>query len=198
MRTPLTLLAFTLMSAICFLVGIAVMLDKEKTLFSLHPLLMTISICFFLPYGIIVFKAKRYDVDSHANFQFLSLLAFCGGFYAIYETKNSYKREHFTTWHGQAGVAAVAALIGVTVFGTLIRYVLKGKLFRSMHRLGGRVVYVLASAAMTLGLLSSWSTKSTLLGHWVTRYFILGASVVLPLVVLVLASLSVKPKAKTQ
>ena len=40
-----------------------------------------------------------------------------GGFYAIYKNKNNWGKDHFTTTHGQAGLAIIISAIGAGLVG---------------------------------------------------------------------------------
>lgn len=143
-------------------------------LFSWHPTLMTIAFCLLMSQAIVIFSpessllqnSSRADkIQLHWILNVFSILAAAGGFGSIYLNKEIAGKKHFTTWHGQFGLATcvgviLAALGGVAAkySGTLRNYVrpINIKLY---HATGALVVFSLAMTTMCLACYSNWFRK---------------------------------------
>jgi len=143
-------------------------------LFSWHPTLMTIAFCLLMSQAIVIFSpessllqnSSRGDkIQLHWILNVFSILAAAGGFGSIYLNKEIAGKKHFTTWHGQFGLATcvgvlLAALGGVAAkySGNLRNYVrpINIKLY---HATGALVVFSMAMTTMCLACYSNWFRK---------------------------------------
>eukprot|EP01036_Dinobryon_divergens_P024007 gene24007-32414_t len=78
------------------------------------------------------------------------------GFYVIYENKNMARKNHFTTIHAQLGLAVFIGFIALGVFGGVVLHPDWGlfksnKLYRSLHKWGGRALLSLSWFICILG-----------------------------------------------
>lgn len=86
--------------------------------FSWHPFLMTTGMIGCMGMAAIIKKLGGYtNTKNHGILGNLGVLLSLGGFYAIYRNKNLWGKDHFTTTHGQAGVAIVLSAIGAGLVG---------------------------------------------------------------------------------
>jgi len=143
-------------------------------LFSWHPTLMAVAFCLLMAQAIVIFSpessllqsSERADkVQLHWILNLFSLVAACGGFGAIYLTKEVNNKSHFTTWHGKFGLAAcvgtlLAALGGVAAkYSSSLRSVARPINVKLYHATGALVVFGLAMTATSLACYSNWFLK---------------------------------------
>ena len=89
-----------------------------------------------------------------------------GGFIAIYFSKAERNKEHFTTWHGQVGLAVTIGIVGQATGSSLLLLSpetlhrllgVKGtKQFKTMHRYGALVVYLATFSEIFLSFYTNW------------------------------------------
>ena len=89
-----------------------------------------------------------------ANFGLM--LAF-GSFYKIYTYKSANGRDHFASYHSQAGLAILLSLIGPAIAGTVFLHPDFGidktnKLYRKIHKQFARILLSLAWMTALYGL----------------------------------------------
>ena len=85
------------------------------------------------------------NTKNHGILGSLGLLFSLGGLYAIYHNKNLYERPHFTTYHGQFGLAFIVSSVGAGLVGAVVLHPDFGidkmnKTIRFAHKTFSRVV----------------------------------------------------------
>jgi len=143
-------------------------------LFSWHPTLMTIAFCLLMGQAIAIFSpessllqsSSRQDkVQLHWILNLFSLVATAGGFGAIYLNKEIASKSHFTSWHGQLGLATcigalLAALGGLGAkYSSVLKNIAKPINVKLYHATGSLVVFTLAMITMCLACYSNWFIK---------------------------------------
>jgi hypothetical protein len=141
-------------------------------LFQYHPMLMAVSFIGFLPELMYLGRvARRATGKAQRNeaaqahllaaslMKILSLL----GFAVIFQVKKNYGKEHFTSLHGQIGVATVV-LIGVQALAGFALYwqafgVKMLKWQKLAHKWFGIAVAGLGCWSMVLGMLSGFGVN---------------------------------------
>jgi len=143
-------------------------------LFSWHPALMTTAFCLLMCQAIVIFSpessllqsSSRSDkIQLHWILNLFSILGTAGGFGAIYLNKEIAGKSHFTTWHGQFGLATVLGILGAALGGLAAKY--SGYLrsyakpinVKLYHATGALVVFTLAMITMCLACYSNWFRK---------------------------------------
>lgn len=118
--------------------------------YSWHPFFMIVG---FAPLAIVAILYKKvggYDnTKTHGILMSLSSVCAAFAFYVIYSNKNTYKKPHFTTLHGQGGLAIMVAYLGLAVVGFVglnpdWGVVRTNKTIRAVHKRFGQVVSVSA------------------------------------------------------
>lgn len=112
-------------------------------------------------------KNKSHVVHRHRLLALLAAAAFCVALGVIYTNKEFAGKPHFTSWHGQAGVAAVSlmalqASVGICLFGIKItsRAPLADWLpLQKLHRALNHASYLAVFAACFLGFRSGWAIE---------------------------------------
>eukprot|EP00042_Codosiga_hollandica_P026726 m.128211 g.128211 ORF g.128211 m.128211 type:complete len:198 (-) comp52285_c0_seq1:40-633(-) len=114
------------------------------SLFSWHPLLLTIGFVLLMPQGALVISGRGLGgprIPVHATLMGLAVLAIALGFAAIFYNKVLFLRPHFTTWHGLIGLIVSAAAI--VMWSGALGYFIKGaKPF--VERIGGNGAFAKA------------------------------------------------------
>jgi len=143
-------------------------------LFSWHPTLMAIAFCLLMAQAIVIFSpessllltSSRPDkIQLHWILNTFTLLAACGGFGAIFLSKEAAGKSHFTTWHGKVGLAAcvgtvLAALGGIAAkYSSSLRNYVKPINIKLYHATGALIVFGLAMTAISLACYSNWFQK---------------------------------------
>eukprot|EP00636_Phaeomonas_parva_P019366 CAMPEP_0118854440 /NCGR_PEP_ID=MMETSP1163-20130328/2651_1 /TAXON_ID=124430 /ORGANISM="Phaeomonas parva, Strain CCMP2877" /LENGTH=135 /DNA_ID=CAMNT_0006787167 /DNA_START=105 /DNA_END=512 /DNA_ORIENTATION=+ len=97
----------------------------------------------------------------HACLQMATAGLYAIGFTAIYMNKEAHGKQHFTSNHGKAGLAALALMAANALYSPL-RTLVKGRPLwsDSLHRLGGRMAFAASTVAVCLGLVSGWGMKN--------------------------------------
>jgi len=144
-------------------------------LFSWHPTLMTIAFSLLMPQAIVIFSpessllqnSRRGDkVQLHWILNLFSIIAAGGGFGAIYLNKEIANKKHFTTWHGQFGLAtcigvvlAAAGGLAAKYSGGYLRNFVKPINTKLYHATGSLLVFSLAMITMCLSCYTNWFRK---------------------------------------
>jgi len=118
--------------------------------YSWHPFFMIIG---FAPLAIVAILYKKVggyeNTKLHGILMTLSTLSASFAFYVIYSNKNTYKKQHFTTLHGQGGLAIMIAYLGLALVGFIglnpdWGFMRTNKTIRAVHKRTGQVVSVSA------------------------------------------------------
>jgi len=191
---PAHLVAFISVGIFAATLWLMVFTDS-LSLFSLHPLCLSLAIVLFT-YGIVTLQPTNRPKTKAAGLVRHQLamivlgfpLAFVGGFAIIYnKIKND--RAHFTSWHGTFGIISLVFMIlqlalgGGSVWfnGKLFGGNPKAKNVWKYHRVSGYTLYPLFILTAFLGgAYSGWSEKHSvvvvrLLAFWVAPATLLGA-----------------------
>ncbi|XP_036387976.1 cytochrome b561 domain-containing protein 2 [Megalops cyprinoides] len=163
-----------------FTVFIAVLARPGSSLFSWHPLLMTLAFSLFMTEALLLFSPDCSPIwklphKTKGRFHWIlqCLAATCAGLglAAICYNKHLNNKSHFTTWHGLIGLLTVSYAVLQLVGGIPLLYhnLVKGwslaKLKR-YHAVSGLVAYVLGSSSLLLGMGSLWFTASVRGAGW--------------------------------
>ncbi|XP_070795766.1 probable transmembrane reductase CYB561D1 [Pituophis catenifer annectens] len=139
------------------------------SLFSWHPVFMSIAFCLclteailiFSPEGSLFFCSHNVKVQLHWIAQMLALGAATLGLVFIISSKNRSELPHFISWHSILGLLTILATCGQVLCGLgllfpqLIRISLAAQL-RRCHTVYGLIVYLLATFTVVLGIWSDW------------------------------------------
>ncbi|CBY22745.1 unnamed protein product [Oikopleura dioica] len=123
-------------------------------------------------YETAVFKKSRVRIEVylkntiHGFIALVALAASCFGYWAIYENKELIGKEHFTSYHGQVGIASLAMIFVNQLLGAAAHY-LKISAARKAHRMFSFLILSCFCAALSLGLWSGWADHNL---HWILRY----------------------------
>lgn len=155
-----------------------------SSLFSWHPTLMTLGFGFFMLQAVLVFspnssllknvRDRRVKVTWHWVLNFIGLICVVFGFISIFYNKVLNGKPHFTTWHGCIGLAAIIYGILQAVGGIFAKYTPKGMKpvdMKIYHATSATLMISLASAAMALGMCSTWYTKEVEGTAWYLSVF---------------------------
>lgn len=120
---------------------------------------MLLSVFLCAPLGVLLKKIGGLENTLlHAYLFFTGMVLMAFGFYVIYSNKNMLGKEHFTTVHGIAGLVVVMGWVLMWAAGLTFlhpTYGLKStktnKLVRLGHKLGGRVMWIVACYACFTG-----------------------------------------------
>ncbi|XP_068568718.1 probable transmembrane reductase CYB561D1 [Cebidichthys violaceus] len=143
------------------------------SLFSWHPLCMSVAYCLCMTEGILLFsaegcpfcfKSRKCKVRLHWFCQALVLIAAATGLGFMLASKNVSELPHLVTWHSWLGISTLTATVlqaacGVClIFPKLLRLSssplrLKLKLY---HATCGLLVYLLATVTVVSAMFSDW------------------------------------------
>ncbi|KAK9768200.1 hypothetical protein K7432_001336 [Basidiobolus ranarum] len=141
---------------------------SNYSLFSLHPLFMTVfMLC--CSEAIIQLQVPNVRPKSRQLIRFHQILHTLGisslfiGLLMIFQHKNDLKKAHFTSWHGLLGIILTTTYVMIGIFGTSLVYfpnlfgtTLKTKKFLKLHRKFGYLVLGLTWTVIGFGLASNW------------------------------------------
>ncbi|MCJ8744166.1 hypothetical protein PDJAM_G00115470 [Pangasius djambal] len=165
---------FTHLLCAAFTVFVAILAKPGSSLFSWHPLLMTLAFSFFMTEAILVFSPHsspvgklKHQVKSRLHWILQCSCASCAvvGLGTIFYNKHVNGKPHFSTWHGLMGVVTVCVVVlqSLAALPLIYHKLAKGwslaKLKR-YHAAAGLVTYLLGSASLLLGTCSAWFTSS--------------------------------------
>ncbi|KAF4093575.1 hypothetical protein AMELA_G00003470 [Ameiurus melas] len=141
--------------ALGFTVLIGVLSRPGTSLFSWHPLCMSLGFCLCMTEGILLFSGEGFKKK-------LSCFTFCSmGLGFMVASKRKSEHPHLETWHSLLGVGTLVATVlqatcGVCLlFPKLTRNVSVSRL-RLYHATCGLVAYLLATVTVTAALFSDW------------------------------------------
>lgn len=132
--------------------------DSKFSLFSYHPLLMTLGFITLAGNAILIKKIGGYEnTKLHGIIFFAANVSAGFGWYYIYRNKELNNRPHLTSLHAKLGVAALLSYISLQLVGLLALHpdfgVLKtNKTVRFAHKWFGKAATALAWTAAVLGL----------------------------------------------
>ncbi|XP_030723126.1 transmembrane reductase CYB561D2 [Globicephala melas] len=166
--------------ALGFTIFVAVLARPGSSLFSWHPVLMSLAFSFLMTEALLVFSpessllrslSRKGRARCHWVLQLLALLCALLALGLVILHKEQLGKAHLATWHGRAGLLAVlwAGLqcsggVGLLYPKLLPRWPLaKLKLY---HATSGLVGYLLGSASLLLGMCSLWFTATVTGGVW--------------------------------
>lgn len=136
-----------------------------------HPALMAAGTLFLMTLAIHIMRRGnpapyRQKVWNHFLCNAAAAVLVAGGFIAIYFSKAERNKEHFTTWHGQVGLAVTIGIVGQATGSSLLLLSpetlhrllgVKGtKQFKTMHRYGALVVYLATFSEIFLSFYTNW------------------------------------------
>ncbi|CAG8829987.1 40633_t:CDS:2 [Gigaspora margarita] len=99
--------------------------NAEYILFIWHPTLMALTI-FMATFGTLILQTtakqeeRNVGLNWHKLFQSVAFIAVIAGFTIIVTFKNQYKKDHFTSAHGKAGVFTFSYLLVQAIFGSIL------------------------------------------------------------------------------
>ena len=143
----------------------------DFSLFSYHPVCMTLGYALMMSEAVraaIFFRGTAGEdrvrkITKHMGLNLLALALVTIGFIAVYKNKVRLGKEHYQSNHGKVGLAAFVSTF-VVVAGGILSFKKLGiievvpenlhGLVKRVHRAGGMVAFLLALAAMQLGLLT--------------------------------------------
>ncbi|KAJ3236322.1 hypothetical protein HDU81_010911 [Chytriomyces hyalinus] len=131
------------------------------SLFAAHPISMGVFVASSI--GAVAVLQRTSEVDKaqeqrannlevHAALQAIATVAAGMGLYAIYGVKEATKKPHLTSVHGKAGAVVFGLMVGVAVFGALIKNGVVPKKFTKVHRGAGFITLFSAVSVAALGL----------------------------------------------
>ena len=140
----------------------------DQSLFSFHPACMALGMLWCFTEALLQIKARRASTTAadrvrkvQLHFFFVTAATALGsyGFWAIYQNKANSGKDHFTSNHGKAGLAAMV-LMWANFLGGLARGGgAKVGFFQwldPIHRNLGGAAFVAAAVALGLGVYSGW------------------------------------------
>lgn len=145
------------------------------SLFSWHPLCMSVAYCLCLTEAVLLFsaegsivcfKSRKGKVRLHWFFQALVLVAAATGLGFMVASKNVSERPHLVSWHSVLGACTLSATVlqaGCGVLAScpqLLRRSAAQPRLKLYHATCGLVVYLLATATVMLATFSDWFQAS--------------------------------------
>ncbi|XP_027858360.1 putative transmembrane reductase CYB561D1 [Xiphophorus couchianus] len=150
---------------------ISVLSRPGTSLFSWHPLCMSVAYCLCMTEGILLFsaegtifclKSRKNKVRFHWLCQALALVAAAVGLGFILASKVVSELPHLVSWHSLMGCCTLAASLLQAGCGTCLVFHKQLRLSSSPARLKlyhdtcGLVVYLLATGTIMLAMVSDW------------------------------------------
>ncbi|XP_016304023.1 cytochrome b561 domain-containing protein 1-like [Sinocyclocheilus anshuiensis] len=144
------------------------------SLFSWHPVCMSLGFCLCMTEGILLFsaegspfcfKSRKWKVRLHWFLQALLLVCGATGFGFMVASKNIKEHPHFTSWHSLLGVATMAATMLQAICGVFLLFpkLISTRSFprlRLYHATCGLVAYLLASVTVMSAMFTDWFQAS--------------------------------------
>lgn len=131
--------------------------------FSYHPVFMMLGYLGFMS-NAIFFERWGANHWTHMNLQLISLACIDFAYYVIYTNKNMAKKNHNTTWHSWIGLGCII-LNNIQALGSMYS-LWPGKSKKqikpfdiTMHKWGGRIMFISILITMHLGFYKMRSTK---------------------------------------
>ncbi|XP_019369398.1 PREDICTED: cytochrome b561 domain-containing protein 1, partial [Gavialis gangeticus] len=140
------------------------------SLFSWHPVFMSIAFCLCMTEAILLFSpenspfcfcSRKVKVRLHWTAQTLVIVAATLGLGFIISSKNRSEYPHFVSWHSILGIVTLIATCGQALCGLCLHFpqllrVSSVARLRLYHITCGLVVYLLATFTVALGIYSDW------------------------------------------
>lgn len=141
------------------------------SLFSWHPVCMSVAYCLCLTEGLLVFsaegspfclKSRKGKVRLHWFCQALVLTVGAAGLGFMVASKNVSERPHLVSWHGLLGVCTLAATALQAACGVCVVFPKLPRLSSALPRLKlyhatcGLVTYLLATVTVVSAMFSDW------------------------------------------
>lgn len=130
----------------------------EWRFFSWHPFLMTLGMITLPGVASVTKKMGGYtNTKMHGILAWLGIFCMLAGWYAIYLNKERNGAQHLTSTHATVGVFVMCNMIGLGLAGGVVLHPDFGldktnKTVRLAHKLGARLILVLAWFTAVLGL----------------------------------------------
>uniref|UniRef100_H3BZA9 ascorbate ferrireductase (transmembrane) n=2 Tax=Tetraodon nigroviridis TaxID=99883 RepID=H3BZA9_TETNG len=150
---------------------IGLMSRPGTSLFSWHPVFMSVAYCLCMTEGILLFsaevspfccKSRKFKVRLHWFCQALVLIFGITGLCFMIASKNLSEHAHLVTWHSLFGVGTLVATVVQAACGVCLMFPKLSGLSSSLSRLKlyhatcGLVVYLLATMTVVLSMFSDW------------------------------------------
>ncbi|XP_071758993.1 putative transmembrane reductase CYB561D1 [Centroberyx gerrardi] len=140
------------------------------SLFSWHPVCMSVAYCLCMTEGILLFsaegspfcfKSRQGKVRLHWFCQALVLVAAATGLGFMVASKNAMERPHLVSWHSLLGVGTAAATLlqaacGVCLLFPKLLRVSSPPRLKLYHATCGLVTYLLATVTVVSAMFSDW------------------------------------------
>jgi len=162
--------------AILFVVYMIYISAPGSSLFSWHPVLMSLGCGLFMLEAILVFSpensffvssSRSNKVRVHWIFQSLAIALTWIGFIVILVNKSLYNKKHFKSWHGLFGLITVLYVTLQALFGILLLFPKFAKQWnwklvqlKVYHATFGLVGFILSSVTMILSLYSNFIKRN--------------------------------------
>ncbi|XP_047202419.1 probable transmembrane reductase CYB561D1 isoform X1 [Girardinichthys multiradiatus] len=162
---------------------ISVLSRPGTSLFSWHPLCMSVAYCLCMTEGILLFsaegtifcfKSRKNKVRFHWLCQALVLIAAAVGLGFILASKTVSELPHLVSWHSLLGFSTLTASLLQAACGICVIFHKQLRLSPSPARLKlyhatcGLVVYLLATVTVILAMFSDWFQATVKgIGWWV-------------------------------
>ncbi|KAJ7999465.1 hypothetical protein DPEC_G00194710 [Dallia pectoralis] len=155
-------------TAVGLTVLISLLSRPGTSLFSWHPVCMSVAYLLCLTEGILVFsegsafcfKSRNVKVRLHWLVQALVLLAAAVGVGFMIASKNRAQLPHLTCWHSILGVGTLAATVLQAACGVCLLFPKLLKLspprLKLYHATCGLVVYLLATVTVVSAMFTDW------------------------------------------
>ncbi|XP_056591332.1 probable transmembrane reductase CYB561D1 [Triplophysa dalaica] len=140
------------------------------SLFSWHPVCMSLGFCLCMTEGILLFsadgspfcfKSRKWKVRLHWFFQALLLVFGATGFGFMVASKNVSEHSHFTSWHSLLGVTTMVATVLQATCGVFLLFpklisVQSFPRMRLYHATCGLVAYLLSAVTVMAAMFTDW------------------------------------------
>ncbi|XP_038145084.1 cytochrome b561 domain-containing protein 1 [Cyprinodon tularosa] len=161
--------------------SISVLSRPGTSLFSWHPVSMSVAYCLCMTEGILLFsaegtifclKSRKSKVRFHWLCQALALVAAAVGLGFIVASKNVSELPHLVSWHSLLGSCTLAASLLQAACGVCLIFHKQLRLSASLARLKlyhatcGLLVYLLATVTVMLAMFSDWFQATVRGGVW--------------------------------
>ncbi|XP_039604498.1 cytochrome b561 domain-containing protein 1 isoform X1 [Polypterus senegalus] len=153
-----------------FTIFMSLLSRPGTSLFSWHPICMSVAFCLCMTEGILLFSSEgspfcfqstKGKVRLHWVLQAVVVMSSVTGLAFIIASKNLSERPHLVSWHSLVGVGTMVAtgcqvLCGVCLlFPKLLKITSVARL-KLYHATCGLVTYLLATTTVVLGMCSDW------------------------------------------
>lgn len=149
---------------------ISILSRPGTSLFSWHPVCMSLAFCLCMTEGILLFsaegspfcfKSRKWKVRLHWFIQALLLVFGATGFCFMVASKNVSEHSHFTSWHSLLGVSTMAATVLQAICGIFLLFpkLISTQSFprlRLYHATCGLVAYLLSTVTVMTAMFTDW------------------------------------------